>query len=178
MIDFPSHKCTSSKGFVGCSLTKQPTIGDATAGFPAKWCLRNQHRNSVLITCEFFWGIQITEELWNRYAHQNVLWAIWNDIWACKCYLQLAWMASCKNDFLYTLGQGYFRGQVTWFRSPISSKKQTHSSRAAGGSSWSHSKPCCHKCCIPILAQMKRLLGIQRDEIFKQSGWLLFPQTE
>ena len=42
-----------------------------------------------------------------------------------------------------------------------------HSSRAAGGSSWSHSKPCCHKCCIPILAQMKRLLGIQRDEIFK-----------
>ena len=68
--------------------------------------------------------------------------------------------------------------EVTWFRSPISWKKQTHSSRAAGGSSWSHSKPCCHKCCIPILAQTKRLLGIQRDEIFKQCGWLLFPQTE
>ena len=66
--------------------------------------------------------------------------------------------------------------EVTWFRSPISWKKQTHSSRAAGGSSWSHSKPCCHKCCIPILAQTKRLLGIQRDEIFKQCGWLLFPK--
>ena len=32
------------------SLRKQPTFGDATAGFPAKWRLRNVHRNSILIT--------------------------------------------------------------------------------------------------------------------------------
>ena len=32
------------------SLRKQPTFGDATAGFLAKWRLRNKRRNSVLMT--------------------------------------------------------------------------------------------------------------------------------
>ena len=32
------------------SLGKQPTFGDATTGFPAKWRLRNERRNSVLIS--------------------------------------------------------------------------------------------------------------------------------
>ena len=32
------------------SLRKQPTFGDATTGFPAKWRLRNKRRNSILIT--------------------------------------------------------------------------------------------------------------------------------
>ena len=32
-----------------CSLSKQPTFGDATTGFPAKWRLRNKHRNSILM---------------------------------------------------------------------------------------------------------------------------------
>ena len=32
------------------SLRKQPTFGDATTGFPAKWCLRNERRNSILMT--------------------------------------------------------------------------------------------------------------------------------
>ena len=32
------------------SLRKQPTSGDATTGFPAKWHLRNEHRNSILMT--------------------------------------------------------------------------------------------------------------------------------
>ena len=31
---------------------------------------------------EDFWGIQITEELWNQSAHQNVFGASWNDVWA------------------------------------------------------------------------------------------------
>ena len=36
------------------SLRKQPTnISDATTGFPAKWRLRNEHRNSILMTCHF-----------------------------------------------------------------------------------------------------------------------------
>ena len=35
------------------SLRKQATnISDAT-GFPAKWRLRNEHRNSILMTCHF-----------------------------------------------------------------------------------------------------------------------------
>ena len=36
----------------GYSLRKQPTFGDAntTTGLPAKWSLRNERRNSILIT--------------------------------------------------------------------------------------------------------------------------------
>ena len=33
----------------------------------------------------FFWGIQITEELWNNSASQKVFGATWNDFWASKC---------------------------------------------------------------------------------------------
>ena len=32
------------------SLRKQPTFGDATIGFPAKLCLRNERRNAILMT--------------------------------------------------------------------------------------------------------------------------------
>ena len=32
------------------SPIKQPTFGDATTGFPAKWRLSNKHRNSLLMT--------------------------------------------------------------------------------------------------------------------------------
>ena len=35
---------------VSCSLRKQPTFGDATTGFPAKWRLWNEYRNSILMT--------------------------------------------------------------------------------------------------------------------------------
>ena len=31
-------------------LRKQPTFGDATTGFPTKWRLRNERRNSILMT--------------------------------------------------------------------------------------------------------------------------------
>ena len=33
------------------SLRKQLTFGDATTGFPAKWRLRNECRNYILMTC-------------------------------------------------------------------------------------------------------------------------------
>ena len=32
------------------SLRKQRTLSDTTTGFPAKWRLRNEHRNSILMT--------------------------------------------------------------------------------------------------------------------------------
>ena len=34
----------------GYSLRKQPTIADATTGFPAKWRLRNERGNTILMT--------------------------------------------------------------------------------------------------------------------------------
>ena len=40
------------KGFyTSVSLRKQPTFCDIVTGFPLKWHLRNQHRNSILMTC-------------------------------------------------------------------------------------------------------------------------------
>ena len=33
------------------SLRKQPTFRDPNTGFPAKWRLRNERRNSILMTC-------------------------------------------------------------------------------------------------------------------------------
>ena len=35
---------------IWCSLTKQPTFYAASTGFPAKWRLRNERRDSVLLT--------------------------------------------------------------------------------------------------------------------------------
>ena len=40
--------CSSS--YKPFSLRKQPTFGEATTGFPAKWRLRNERRNSILRT--------------------------------------------------------------------------------------------------------------------------------
>ena len=34
----------------GRSLRKQPTFGDVITGFPAKWRLKNERRNSILMT--------------------------------------------------------------------------------------------------------------------------------
>ena len=45
--------------------------------------------------------------------------------------------------------------KFTWFRSLISWKR-AHSSCFGDGSSWSQSKPCCRKCCIPSLARTKK----------------------
>ena len=42
IVSFNLHKKTSN--------WKQPIFGDATTGFPAKWRLRNEHRNSILMT--------------------------------------------------------------------------------------------------------------------------------
>ena len=47
----PSHRCRSrinTDWFP--SLRKQPTFGEATTGFPAKWRPRNKGRNSILMT--------------------------------------------------------------------------------------------------------------------------------
>ena len=68
------------------SLRKQPTFGDATIGFPAKLCLRNERRNSILMThhypdltsaCDWLnqishaaWPIKSTTQIWVVMHHQ------------------------------------------------------------------------------------------------------------
>ena len=54
------------------SLRKQPTFGDVTTGFPAKWRLRNEHRNSILMMCHYYdlgsasdWLNQISNAVWS-----------------------------------------------------------------------------------------------------------------
>ena len=68
------------------SPRKQPTFGDATTGFPAKWHLRNERRNSILMTphypdlCSAFdWSCRVgnliqpirsTTQIWVMRRHQ------------------------------------------------------------------------------------------------------------
>ena len=40
-----------TKAGIFCSLRKQLTFCNATTGFRAKWWLRNEHRNSIPMTC-------------------------------------------------------------------------------------------------------------------------------
>ena len=58
----------------------------------------------------FFGEIQITEGLLSILPIKKGFGASWNDLWASTCYLQLAWMAGCKTDFLCNLK--YLEGVV------------------------------------------------------------------
>ena len=69
-----------------CSPRKQPTFRDTTAGFPAKWHLRNTHGNSMLMTPHYpdpgtasdwlkqifhaVWPIRGTTQIWIVIRHQ------------------------------------------------------------------------------------------------------------
>ena len=60
---------------VSCSLRKQSTFGDATTGFPAKWRLRNECRNSILMTRHYPDLGSDASSVWNfcaRFSH--VIW--------------------------------------------------------------------------------------------------------
>ena len=74
------------------SLRKQSTFGDATTGFPAKWRLRNDYRNSILMTSHYNdlggasdWSclvenllqpIRSTTRIWVVMHHQYVMFAL------------------------------------------------------------------------------------------------------
>ena len=45
--------CTRLKVALYVGLRKQPTFGNSTTSFPAKWRLRNERRNSILMTGHF-----------------------------------------------------------------------------------------------------------------------------
>ena len=68
-------KC--NKSVMHFKLIKQPTFRDATAGLPAKWSLRNEHRNSILMTshypdlgCASDWLNQISHATRRARSHQ------------------------------------------------------------------------------------------------------------
>ena len=50
------------------SLRKQPTFGDATTGFPHKWHLRNERRNSILMT-RHYPDLGSTSDWLNQISH-------------------------------------------------------------------------------------------------------------
>ena len=72
--------------FQNSSLRKQSTFGDATTGFPAKWRLRNERRNFILMTRHYpslcsasdwlnqishvAWPIRSTTQIWVVTHHQ------------------------------------------------------------------------------------------------------------
>ena len=47
---------------------KQPTFGNATTGFPAKWRLRNESGNSILMTRHQIWASSASDWL-NQISH-------------------------------------------------------------------------------------------------------------
>ena len=52
---------------------------------------------------KFFEEFKLQKNCEINSPHQKVFGASSNDVWASKCYLRLARMASCKTDFLCTL---------------------------------------------------------------------------
>ena len=57
------------------SLRKQPTFGNTTTGFPAKWRLSNELKNSILMTCHYPDLGSDVSSVWNfciRYS--DVIW--------------------------------------------------------------------------------------------------------
>ena len=96
------------------SVTRQPTVCDATTGFLAKWHLRNELRNSMLMTCHYpdlgsasdcsshggnlFQPIRSITQIWVMTCHP---YGIMNNE---DCIFLTSW-------FIYVLGG---RGRVGW----------------------------------------------------------------
>ena len=64
------------------SLRKQTTFGDATNGFSAKWRLRNERKNSILMTCHYpdlggasDWLTQTSHALW-PFRNTTQIWVV------------------------------------------------------------------------------------------------------
>ena len=87
------------------SLTKKPAIRETATGFPVKWLLRNEHRNSILITRHYQvldsasdWSccmrnllqpIRSTTKIWVVTRHQYAISALVMASWKVGCFLRL-----------------------------------------------------------------------------------------
>ena len=67
------------------SLRKQLTFGNANTGFPAKWGLRKECRNSILMM-RHYPGLGSASDLLNQISH--AAWPIWN---FCACFSDVIW---------------------------------------------------------------------------------------
>ena len=87
-----------------CSLRKQPTFGDVTTGFPAKWRLRNKRRNSILRTRHYSdlgsasdWLNQIFPRATTNQKHYRDLGGDASSVWNfCARFSHVIW---CGNQF-------------------------------------------------------------------------------
>ena len=52
------------------SLRKQPTFGDAIIGFPAKWRLRSERRNSILMTRHYS-DLDSASDWWIKFSTRH-----------------------------------------------------------------------------------------------------------
>ena len=100
------------------SRRRQLTFCDAFIGFPAKWLLRNERRNSILMTCHYsdlasasdwlrqlYLGVQYhqtgddTSSAWNFCAWSSGGISRGNQYWACQnvsCFVQATWKRMSK----------------------------------------------------------------------------------
>ena len=103
-------------GFRTRSLTKQSTFRDATTGFPAKWRLRNERRNFILMKASLtesvkcFWLVEsnFSRGVTNQKHHPdlgNDTSSVWN---FCARFSDAIWRGKnwwhCK---MYSAGQSY-----------------------------------------------------------------------
>ena len=82
----------NSDRWIQSSRRKQPTFGDATTDFPAKWRLRNECKNFILMTRHYpdlggasdwlnqtshmAWPIRSTAQIWVVTRHQYGIYAL------------------------------------------------------------------------------------------------------
>ena len=73
-----SRHLPAIKAFASCSsLRKQSTFGDATNGFPAKWLIRNERRNSTQIWVVLLIG----RAAWKIWRSTTQVWVVKNRGW-------------------------------------------------------------------------------------------------
>ena len=102
---FPEYHIWHKKRFyskLSDSLRKQPTFCDATTCFPAKWRLRNERRNSILMMCHY---PDLSNDKFS--ANQKHL----TQIWVAMCHYRM--------EFLHLFLRHHFAGKpvnlIMWF---------------------------------------------------------------
>ena len=124
-----------------CSLRKKPTFGDATTGFPAKWRLRNEGRNSLLMTRHYpdlgsasdglknlFQPIRGTTQIWVLMGHQYGIFVL-----VSKTSFRGETSSGVVKCWLFSLAmmfQAFFKSKHKIFQELAVTKKHDSSARA------------------------------------------------